>query len=158
MKKIYVDTSVVGGCFDAEFHIASNALIEEFKTGKLQLIRSDVVFLELAPARKEIRRHLKIVPDTNVIEVLVTPQAVSLALRYIRYGTLLGNSYHDALHIALATLNNADVIASWNFKHMVNIDKIKMYNIINEYYGHPHIEIMSPTNILNTLYEKEKTL
>ena len=57
-------------------------------------------------------------------------------------------SYNDALHVALATLNNADVLASWNFKHIVNLDRINLYNSINLRLGYKIIEIRSPREIL----------
>jgi hypothetical protein len=53
------------------------------------------------------------------------------------------------LHIALATLNNADVLASWNFKHIVNLDRIRLYNSINLRLGYRLIEIRTPREILN---------
>jgi hypothetical protein len=65
-------------------------------------------------------------------------------------GALTNKSYNDALHIALATINNADVLASWNFKHIVNINRIRLYNSINLKLGYKMIEIRTPREILNT--------
>jgi len=62
---------------------------------------------------------------------------------------LTNKSYNDALHIALATLNNSDVLASWNFKHIVNLERIRLYNSINLRFGHRLIEIRTPREILN---------
>ena len=50
----------------------------------------------------------------------------------------------DAYHIAVATVNRLDVLVSWNFKHIVNYDKIKLFNSINLRLGYPMIEIRSP--------------
>jgi len=149
MEKIYADTSVIGGCFDTEFKEYSLGLFEEFKSGNFKLIRSDLVLMELAPARPEIRNKLNEIPPGNIISANVNAKTIELALTYIEYGALTNKSYHDALHIATATLNNVDVLASWNFKHIVNFDKIKMYNAINLRLGHKPIEIMTPRLILN---------
>jgi hypothetical protein len=73
-----------------------------------------------------------------------------LAETYISEGALTNKSYNDALHIALATINNADVLASWNFKHIVNINRIRLYNSINLKLGYRLIEIRTPREILNT--------
>src|SRR3954469_6372587 len=116
MEKIYADTSVIGGCFDAEFKEYSLGLLEEFKSGTLKLTCSDLVLMELLPARQEIKDKLKEIPSDHIIDVNVNARAMELALTYIEYGALTNKSYHDALHIALATLNNVDVLASWNFK------------------------------------------
>ena len=64
-------------------------------------------------------------------------------------------SYNDALYIALATLNNADVLSSWNFKHIVNLDRIKLYNnSINLRLGYKIIEIRSPREILKIVNDE----
>ena len=56
-------------------------------------------------------------------------------------------------HIALATINKADVLASWNFKHIVNLERIRGYNSINFREGYPMIEIRTPKEIFN--YEND---
>ncbi len=54
----------------------------------------------------------------------------------------------DCIHIALATLNNADVLVSWNFKHIVNINRIRGYNAVNYKLGNKILEIRTPREIL----------
>jgi hypothetical protein len=56
--------------------------------------------------------------------------------------------YEDALHIAIATINQVNVLASWNFKHIVNLDRIRMYNSVNLKNGLPMLEIRTPREIL----------
>ena len=55
----------------------------------------------------------------------------------------------DCQHIAMATLAKADILVSWNFKHIVNLDKIRGYNGINYQLGHDMIEIRTPKEIIN---------
>lgn len=55
----------------------------------------------------------------------------------------------DAQHIAIATINRVDVLVSWNFKHIVNLRRIHLYNSINLKYGYPLIEIRSPREVIN---------
>ena len=148
--KIYTDTSVIGGCFDTEFKEWSNALFQEFVVGTQQIMLSDLTLQELEFARDEIRSKVNEIPDENRIALGVGDEAIKLAETYISEGALTNKSYNDALHIALATINNSDVLASWNFKHIVNLDRIRLYNSINFRLGYKMIEIRTPREILKS--------
>ena len=148
--KIYTDTSVIGGCFDKEFQEWSNALFQEFVVGTQQIMLSDLTLQELELARDEIRNKVKEIPDENRIAIGVGDETMKLAETYISEGALTNKSYNDALHIALATINNSDVLASWNFKHIVNLDRIRLYNSINFRLGNKMIEIRTPREILKS--------
>lgn len=50
--------------------------------------------------------------------------------------------------IALATIHKVDVLASWNFKHIVNLDRIKGYNGVNLKMGYSTIEIRNPKDLV----------
>ncbi len=153
--KVYADTSTIGGCFDEEFKIWSVALFEEFKTGVKLIMLSDLTLQELELARQEVREKIIEVPESNRIAIGITDEAIELAETYINEGALTNKSYNDALHIALATLNNSDVLASWNFKHIVNLNRIRLYNSINLKLGYRMIEIRTPREILE-LSENEQ--
>ena len=148
--KVYADTSTIGGCFDEEFKEWSNQLFSEYlnKTNKIML--SDLTIQELEFAREEIRAKINELPQDGIISVGVNDEAIKLAETYINEGALTNKSYNDGLHIALATINNADVLASWNFKHIVNINRIRLYNSINLKLGYKMIEIRTPREILKT--------
>lgn len=147
--KVYADTSVIGGYFDKEFQEWSIFLWNEFIAGSKQIMLSDLTVRELEFAREEIRDLITNIPEANRVDVIVDDEAIKLAEIYITEGALTNKSYNDALHIALATLNNADVLASWNFKHIVNLDRIRLYNSINLRFGYRLIEIRTPREILN---------
>ena len=148
MMKVYTDTSVIGGCFDAEFKPWSDALFSEFVLGNKHIILSDLTLQELEFARQEIRDKVKEIPDLHRIAIVISDEAIRLAETYIKEGALTNKSYNDALHIALATLHNSEVLASWNFKHIVNLDRIRLYNSINLRLGYRTIEIRTPREIL----------
>lgn len=156
MIHVYTDTSVIGGCFDKEFKDHSNALIHEFRLGIKKLILSDLVMMELTPAKDEVKAKLTEIPDRFKVEIKGHPKAFKLAETYIAEDALSNKCYNDALHIALATLHGADILASWNFKHIVNLDRIKMYNSINLRMGYRLIEIRTPREILKP-NDHEKT-
>ncbi len=113
--KVYTDTSVIGGCFDEEFKEWSNALFLEFVAGIKLIMLSDLTLQELELARQEVREKINEVSNFHIIGIAINDEAIELAETYIREGALTNKSYNDALHIALATLNNSDVLASWNF-------------------------------------------
>ncbi len=74
--------------------------------------------------------------------------------RYLRNAYLEANivspkSTDDATHVAIATISMADAIVSWNFKHIVQLDKMKMYNQINLLNGYGILTIVSPREIIN---------
>ena len=147
--KVYADTSTIGGCFDGEFKEWSVALFDEFISGTKLIMLSDLTIQELEFAREEVRSLVALIPESNRVDIIVDDEAIKLAENYITEGALTNKSYNDALHIALATLNNADVLASWNFKHIVNLDRIRLYNSINILFGYRLIEIRTPREILN---------
>lgn len=146
--KVYTDTSVIGGCFDEEFKVWSNALFQEFATGTKQIMLSDLTLQELELARIEVREKIFEIPEEHIIGIGIDDEAIHLAETYIKEGALTYKSYNDALHIALATLNGSDVLASWNFKHIVNLERIRLYNSINMRLGWRIIEIRTPREIL----------
>lgn len=152
MKSVYTDTSVVGGCFDHQFKEYSLGLFGEFRKGVKRMMYSSAVLNELKPARKEIIDQLETVPTVFKIEVKITVKALKLSKAYIEAGALDRNDDNDALHIALATLHGADILASWNFKHIVNQGKIKQYNNINQRMGYRMIDIRTPREILNSTF------
>ena len=148
--KVYADTSTIGGCFDIEFKEWSLALFLEYQQGSKKIMLSDLTIQELEFARDEIRNKIDELPKEQIISLGVNDETIKLAETYINEGALTNKSYNDALHIALATINNADVLASWNFKHIVNINRIRLYNSINLKLGYKMIEIRTPREILNT--------
>lgn len=147
--RIYTDTSVIGGCLDVEFEEGSLALFENFKSGSTILVISDLTLAELEAAPQPVRDVLLSVP-TDYIEFLeFSEEASSLAETYLKERVVPAKSRVDAQHIATATLGRVDVLVSWNFKHIVNLQRIHGYNSVNLKLGYPILEIRSPIEVLN---------
>ena len=143
-QRIYIDTSVFGGYFDEEFSDHTIPLFDRLRDEEFTLLFSTVTQdeLENAPAKvKELVRGLKI-GSTEFLNT--TAEAVELAAEYITEKVVGQTSFADCLHIALATINRADFLISWNFKHIVNVQRIRGYNSINIKNGYRQIEIRSP--------------
>lgn len=143
-QRIYIDTSVFGGYFDEEFARHTIPLFEKISRDEFVILFSAATQdeLETAPQRvKEIVKNLK----TDWTEYLdITDESIELANEYIAEGVVGPTSYADCLHIALATINKADFLISWNFKHIVNVQRIRGYNSINLRKGYRMLEIRSP--------------
>jgi predicted nucleic acid-binding protein len=147
-QRVYIDTSVIGGCFDSEFEEWSNKLFDDFKSGKKVAVISDITLDELADAPERVQENFRKIPEKN-IEVLISDlESRKLAEQYILEGAVSGKFYEDALHIAISTINQVSVLASWNFKHIVNLDRIRLYNAVNLKSGYSLLEIRSPREIL----------
>ncbi|MBI5373881.1 MAG: type II toxin-antitoxin system VapC family toxin [Candidatus Schekmanbacteria bacterium] len=146
--RVYVDTSVIGGCFDDEFKDYSNQLFSEFISGKKRIVISDLVLFELEEAPENVKSVLNDVPYKYTEYVFLNEESIELARAYLKNGAVTENSLSDARHIAIATVEKADILVSWNFKHIVNLNRIHLINSLNLKLGYPMIEIRSPREVL----------
>ncbi len=145
---LYVDTSVIGGYFDLEFEKETRILFENIETRKYEIMYSSVTEEELLNAPEQVRILLESIPSLLIKKVSLTEEAVKLADTYISEGVVGKTSREDCFHIALATINKADILISWNFKHIVNIFRIRGYNAVNLKLGYSQIDIRSPKEII----------
>lgn len=148
-QRIYIDTSVVGGYFDEEFKDATQSLFKRLENKEVIFIISDLLDLELANAPKRVRSLLEKYTSDSFEYIQLTEEVIELAAEYISEKVVGKTSVEDCRHIALATVNRVDVLASWNFKHIVNLDRIKGYNSVNYKLGYQMIEIRSPKDLLH---------
>jgi hypothetical protein len=148
-QRIYIDTSVIGGYFDIEFSEVTQILFEKFRSGEWTLVYSETTEQELIDAPEKVRALLKEIPVKNLEFISLTKEAAELADTYILENVVGKTSRADCLHIAIATINNVDILVSWNFKHIVNINRIRGYNGVNIMLGYPTVEIRSPAEILS---------
>lgn len=148
-QRVYIDTSVIGGCFDHEFEEWSNKLFDEFNNGRKIAVISDITLDELTNAPKRVRQIIDTMPE-HTFEIFASDnEAEELANKYLLDKAVTEKYYEDALHIAIATIQQVHVLASWNFKHIVNLEKIKLYNAVNLKNSYPMIEIRTPREIIN---------
>ena len=99
---------------------------------------------ELANAPQYVRDLMKSIKVDNTEFLETTTDAIDLASEYISEKVVGQTSFADCLHIAIATINRADFLISWNFKHIVNVLRIRGYNAINIKNGYKQLEIRSP--------------
>lgn len=147
-QRVYIDTSVIGGYYDEEFQEDTRALFQRLENNEIVFVVSDLLDLELLEAPERVRELIGKYAADKFERVLLTEDAIQLADTYIIEKVVGKTSLEDCRHIALATINRVDVLASWNFKHIVNLDRIKGYNSVNLKMGFPMIEIRSPKDLL----------
>jgi len=153
-QRIYIDTSVIGGCFDPEFAKWSNGLLQDFRNGTFQPLLSEIIAAEIEEAPVNVQIVYAELMSLNAEILAVGESALELADEYQTRGTLTPNFYDDGLHIALATVAEADLLVSWNFKHIVRFDKIRLFNAINTEFGYKPLQIFSPREV--TMYGSEE--
>lgn len=151
-QRIYVDTSVIGGCFDPEFAPWSNGLMRDFREGTFRPVVSDVVAAEVESAPANVKAKYGEMLDLGAEVVTEMEEARNLADSYQQHGILPEKFDSDCLHIALGTVAAVDMLVSWNFKHIVRFDKIRMFNAVNREAGYKELEIYSPREV--THYEE----
>lgn len=148
-QRIYIDTSIVGGYFDEEFKEATRSFFERFENDEIIFVVSDLLDVELIKAPKKVQELLHNYSAEKFERIELTADAVNLANTYIEEKVVGKTSLEDCRHIAMATINKVDVLVSWNFKHIVNLDRIKGYNSVNLRLGYQMIEIRSPKDLIN---------
>lgn len=146
--RIYIDTSVVGGVFDSEFADLTRRFFDQIRAGDSILLVSDLLIEELSDAPATVRSYLSGIPRECVEELLRDAETTALRDAYLAAGVVGVSSADDAAHVAIATVAQADLITSWNFRHFVNLVKIRRFNAVNLRNGYNLIDIRSPQEVL----------
>ncbi|MCL2511355.1 MAG: hypothetical protein FWF09_04830 [Bacteroidales bacterium] len=152
-QRIYIDTSIAGGFFDEIFEKETKLLFLQLENKKVIFVVSDILREELKAAPARVRNLLENYSNDNFEAVVLTDEAKELANKYIAENVVGRTSLDDCKHIALATINKVDILASWNFKHIVNINRIRGYNAVNIKNGYTALEIRNPKDLVD--YEEE---
>ena len=145
--RVYADTSVFGGTQDEEFAEASRRFFERVRGGEYLVLVSQIALDENERAPEKVRQVLADLPPGSVKEIPIDDEVNELAQAYIDAGALAPRRIADATQVAAATVARADLVLSWNFKHLVNYDRIHKFNGVNALNGYPQIEIRSPLEV-----------
>ena len=146
-QRVYVDTSVIGGCFDDEFSTWSNGLMYDFEQGYFMPVTSEVIAAEIADAPSFAQEKFAEFLSFEHEMLTVTDASLELANIYQEREILTPKYHNDGIHIALATVAEVDVLVSWNFKHIVNFNKIRLFNAANLEQGYRQVQIYSPREV-----------
>lgn len=149
--RVYLDTSVLGGCYDEEFAEPSLKLIEAAIEGRITALISDTLVAEVVDAPESVRVILKRVIDAGCERLALSIESQELRDAYISAGIVTATYGDDALHVAHASIARADVIVSWNFKHLVNPMRVRGFIAVNSAQGYGPLVIMTPSDLLEGL-------
>ena len=146
--KIYLDTSVFSAYYDERVKIRS----EQTKIFWQKLVEyegyiSQIVLDELgAVTDEELRR--KLIDLTKEFQKLdIDSEVEALADQYIKRGIFPEKYRDDALHLAVATVNDVDILISWNFEHLVKRKTRLEANLANSLNGYKSIDIIVPPEL-----------
>jgi len=142
--RVYVDTSVFGGVADEEFCAPSQRFFDRVKAGDFLVLLSLHTADELAGAPEQVKQLVDSLPAECVERLTPADEVTALAEAYMAAGALGRASELDARHVAAATVARADALLSWNFRHIVNYDRIRKFNGVNVLNGYATIDIRSP--------------
>jgi predicted nucleic acid-binding protein len=146
-QRVYLDTSVIGGCFDAEFASWSNALMKDFRIGIYHPVVSELVAVEVENAPEPVHDAYAELLVMGAEVLAVDPGVTELARTYQERGILTPKYYDDGVHIALATAAEVDLLVSWNFRHIVHYQKIRLFNAVHLEMGYKPLQIYSPREV-----------
>ena len=103
---------------------------------------------ELAHSPGSVQKlYNDIITYTEFIDI--SSEVIKLQRAYLDERILGSKWLNDALHVALATVSGCSMIISWNFKHIVNYQKIPLYNAVNVLNGYDKILIYSPLEVIS---------
>jgi len=146
--RVYADTSVYGGCFDEEFAQESRAFFDAVRSGRFVLVISPTVLTELQRAPEQVRRVVAELPPRAIEMIDFGEDMRFLRDAYLEANILGAEHQADAEHIACASVAEVDFVVSWNFKHIVQFEKIAGYQAVNLLNGYREIRIYSPREVV----------
>ena len=153
-QRFYFDTSVFGGMFDTEFEEETTLLFEKVNLGQIICVYSSLTESELIRAPFKVQEFFINLKEDQKEIVEISPEVFTLAKKYIDEKVVGETSFDDCIHIAVATLSKVDILVSWNFKHIVNVYRIRGYNSVNLRLGYSTLEIRSPKEIVGDENER----
>lgn len=146
--RLYLDTSVIGGYFDAEWMADTRELWAQRGNGLWQFISSGLVAYEIADAPPNVRELFEDTFDRTKDLLAMTDEIADLAREYVQAGVVPLRFEDDAKHVATCTVHRVNHLVSWNFKHLVNVRRAAGFNAVNLLQGYPPVSIVNPKELI----------
>ena len=153
-KRVYVDSSAIGGKFNKRLAKQTKPFWDAVEKGDIVVIASDMLEQEAENEKTPqcVKDFLGLLLQSQAVRITTTEETNDLAMRYVVENVVTNDSFADCLHVALATLAQADVLVSWNLKHMVK--RSDEYKNVNKTLGYPEIEILTPEKFMEVYYDE----
>jgi len=143
---IYVETSVWSQAFADDAPESRDATLEFLATarrGAYELFVSEVVLAEISRASDELAAQLgELVQGLGPGVLEFDEEIDALARSFLEHRALPASKVEDAQHVAVAVVNELDVLVSWNYRHLVNVRRREMFHqisVMNGYYKPLHV-------------------
>ena len=144
---LYLDTSVIGGYFDDEWKEPTRELWRQMEAGQFQFLTSEVTIDELTAAPQRVRElFARTFPPEAILGV--TAEMENLAAAYMSHHILPPKYSDDARQVAACTVATIEYLVSWNFRHLVNVEREKGFNAVNLLQGYRSIRIVNPLELI----------
>jgi len=153
MKKLkyYIETSVFNFVFaddEPSRRDLTKYLFQKVQGDNVEIYISEVVITEINDAPEDIKNKLlSLIKKYKPYVIPIDEETKLLANKYISEGIIPEKFIADALHIAVTSVNDLDVIISWNFKHIVKLKTKIEANGVNKLLGYREIEICTPEEV-----------
>ena len=151
---LYLDTSVIGGYYDAEFMADTRALWRLKAAGRFQFVTSVIVDQEIARAPERVRALMR-ATFARADMLSITAEALELAGHYLAQKIVPAGYSDDARHVAVCSVARIEYLVSWNFKHLANVRRESGFNAVNLLQGYPPVRIVAPTFLIHGHQEKD---
>jgi hypothetical protein len=145
---LYLGTSAIGGYHDVEWMADTRELWRQCEAGLWRFVASGLVAQELIAAPENVRQLFADTFDASTDLLPFTDEAEALAQAYLAAGVVTPKYADDARHVAICTVQHADHLVSWNFRHLVNVHRAAGFNAVNLLQGYPPVSIVNPKELI----------
>ena len=148
--KVYLETTLFNFYFDEDrdAHVDTVQLFKDIAIGKYEAYTSLYVIDELQGAPGEKRdRMIALIEKYGIMVLSLNQEAEQLADVYVEQGVVPLKYRTDGVHIAVAAVNDLDMIISMNFQHIVKRKTKFRTGNINALNGYRSVEICTPMEV-----------
>lgn len=146
-QKVYLDTSVISALFDKRTPERQSMTVSAWeKLAECDVYLSETVLSELENA-SQLLRDAMLAKVAGFTVLSASDVAHDLAATYVEQGVFPAKYYDDALHVAIASVNQIGILLSWNFTHLVKVKTRRMVALVNTMENHLAVEIISPPEL-----------
>ena len=152
--RCYVDTSVFNFVLaddEPGRQRCTKDFFDEAKNGQCEAFISDLVIEEIGRTKDPKRsKLLALLSEIKPVRLETGSAVDELVERYMDGALVPVRFRDDAVHIAVAVVNDLDVVVSWNLEHMVKLRTRTTVNAINRLNGYKEIEICTPEEVVGS--------
>ena len=144
---IYLDTTIISALFDKRTPERMSQTQQCWEhIDDYNVFISELVLDEIKGASQPLQNEMLKSVSTFTL-LYVTDDVQYLAKKYIESNIFPEKYSADAIHMALATVNQIGILLSWNFTHLVKIKTRRMIALTNAMHNYNPIEIIAPPEL-----------